>query len=730
MNDRPDRARRPSAADSCGVRSPRTPDSIEAMCASHGPVASDGRFAPGEVFGEWRIAAFIGRGGNGEVYCAEHVANGTPAALKVLVREDECAKARFAREARLLSELKSAAFPKFFEYGEANGCPYLVMELLEPGELPSGDRSVARFLRQMCGAVAELHALGYVHRDIKPSNILWRTVGRGLRPRRIGRARTPAAPQRDAVPVLADLGLVKAVATSDIGRPTADITIGGVGTPGYGAPEQMERGEATVESDIHALGVLADRCFGGYPPRAWARVIERATSSIPARRYPSAAAFARAIRHRNSRFRAFLAAFCFCLAAAACMAPRSVKSFGGRPDAADPSGGECPQAELVEPVLSATAVLNGAEAKDVKWFLDGNLVEMPCRFPKMDPRRSGVSFKWLRAVAKRDGKVYSAKEEGGFPVWNGEMHVTLVLREDPAAGTSIRMFSPGGVPFDFAWRPAGESADGSAGYGCWVSERGLAGRQLDAIIREGLLYKPFVSTEGFDSSSCDPLPAEWLAGAEIPDFSFPGVGLKMELLQDAQRGGGNPLRTTPGAETAAGDSRLVATSAFANETNTVLYCSALARLRSGDPCEIEKGEKMLLGFFESDDAAFAAAAREICIERGVATLDSCGAEAEPRFRRAAVRSGNADVLERLATTDPDAEIRIDAYGRIVNPPQMLSARYVSLVAEDFPGDIGEPIAVIGKMTDPAALEYVAGNAALEYFRDLAKDRLARVKMQK
>ena len=77
------------------------------------------------------------------------------------------------------------------------------------------------------------------------------------------------------------------------------MTIGGAGTPGYGAPEQMERGEATVASDIHALGVLADCCFDGKPPRTWARIIRRATSSIPAHRYPSVVAFARAIRRRN-----------------------------------------------------------------------------------------------------------------------------------------------------------------------------------------------------------------------------------------------------------------------------------------------------------------------------------------------------------------------------------------------------------------------------------------------
>ena len=260
-------------------------DSISAMCAAHGPVASACRFAAGTIFGDWRLTAFIGRGGNGEVYCAEHVSLGTSAALKVLARDEPRAKERFVREAKLLSELKSTSFPQFYSYGEANGCPYLAMELLEPGDLPAGDRNVARFLLSVCDAVAELHSRGYIHRDIKPSNILWRTGTTGGSP--------------VAVPVLADLGLVKSITTSDGRRSTSDVTLGGVGTPGYGAPEQMERGEATVASDIHALGVLADACFRGNPPRTWARIIRRATSSIPAHRYPSVAAFARTIRWRH-----------------------------------------------------------------------------------------------------------------------------------------------------------------------------------------------------------------------------------------------------------------------------------------------------------------------------------------------------------------------------------------------------------------------------------------------
>ena len=302
-----------------GARPPTEPfDPLAALCAAHGPVDSSGHFPSGTIFGDWRVTAFIGRGGNGEVYCAEHVTLGTSAAVKVLVREEERAKARFTREATLLSSLKSDAFPRFLAYGEANGHLYLAMELLEPGDLPTGDKAVSQFLLKVCDAVAELHAQGFVHRDIKPSNILRRTGATGVSP--------------VAMPVLVDLGLVKDVTAADAGHPTSDVTLGGVGTPGYGAPEQMERGEATVASDIHALGVLADRCFDGNPPRAWASIIQRATSSIPTQRYSSVTAFVRAIRQRHRAWHVMMIAGAIL---AAVTAATWICIFGG--------GGKVPQ---------------------------------------------------------------------------------------------------------------------------------------------------------------------------------------------------------------------------------------------------------------------------------------------------------------------------------------------------------------------------------------------------
>ena len=128
-------------------------------CCALGAERSD--FAAGTLFGDWRLTAFISRGGAAEVYAAEHVALGTPAAVKILLGTDpgemgtdpiarvekerfERKKLRFGQEARLLSELKSPHFPSFYAFGEAHGHVYLAEELLEPGELPRGDRPRAK----------------------------------------------------------------------------------------------------------------------------------------------------------------------------------------------------------------------------------------------------------------------------------------------------------------------------------------------------------------------------------------------------------------------------------------------------------------------------------------------------------------------------------------------------------------------------------------------------------
>ena len=254
---------------------------VENWLRRHAPIEASGEIPDGAIVDGWRIAALVARGGSGEVYRAVHAETGQVAALKILHRDDDAARARFALEIRLLFENHGPFLPAFYGAGKYRGRPWCAMEFLEPFPLPSRDAAVASFVTDVCRAAAALHARGYVHRDIKPANVL----------------------SRDGVPVLIDLGLAKATNGPAVPLgPAPSIVDGhavGVGTPGYSAPEQFTGGDISPAADIHAIGVLASTCFGGRPPSVWRKIIRRATSSLPDERYPNVDSLARAVRLRH-----------------------------------------------------------------------------------------------------------------------------------------------------------------------------------------------------------------------------------------------------------------------------------------------------------------------------------------------------------------------------------------------------------------------------------------------
>lgn len=234
----------------------------------------------GDVVGSWKVTAYLGGGGFGEVYRVEHMAVDLVCALKYLKRDTPASRERFLREANILAQHLATSIPLFYELGEFAGRPYIVMELLEPRELPSKDSTIASLLLQLSDCVVALHAHGYVHRDIKPANVLYR---------------------RDGSAVLVDFGLVKQLQSHDVRElKSVGLTKESVaaGTEKYAAPEQMMGGGVSVEADIHALGVLADTCFKGNPPSRWNRIIRQATSSLPKQRYASCSSLKRAIQRR------------------------------------------------------------------------------------------------------------------------------------------------------------------------------------------------------------------------------------------------------------------------------------------------------------------------------------------------------------------------------------------------------------------------------------------------
>lgn len=297
---------------------------LNEFLACHEPVSKPTLYAVGSVVDTWKVTAFLGSGGNAEVYRVVHAVDESVAALKVLLRNDEASKKRFRQEASLLATQMGAHFAKFYAFGEIDGRLYLVTEMLEPVELPETEKGIVNYLLAVCRAVGVLHRAGLIHRDIKPSNIMRRHNGEL---------------------VLIDLGLVKD--TIKTPEPERDVSIVSgkavaVGTPRFAAPEQMIGGEVTAATDIHAIGRLADVAFHSNPPRSWLPIIRRATSSIPEQRYSSVEEFVLAIRrrHRSRNFR---------IAASALMGLALVPFVLGRarsPSVLQPQQNEIPVEEL------------------------------------------------------------------------------------------------------------------------------------------------------------------------------------------------------------------------------------------------------------------------------------------------------------------------------------------------------------------------------------------------
>jgi len=200
--------------------------------------------------GRYEITRLLGRGGAGVVVQAHDRALDEDVAVKVL-RPEHCGETRWidrlAREVKLARQIRHANVCRVFDFGQADGHAFLVMELAVAGslrdELDRGARAArplaARLTdaRAVADGLAAVHAAGIVHRDVTPQNVLRVSDGRL---------------------VVSDFGL----ATDD--DPTATSIHGG--TVAYMAPE-ISRGEsASVASDVWALGVILHEIVFGRRP--------------------------------------------------------------------------------------------------------------------------------------------------------------------------------------------------------------------------------------------------------------------------------------------------------------------------------------------------------------------------------------------------------------------------------------------------------------------------------
>ena len=261
----------------------------------------------GTVVGEWRVEVFIGAGLTAEVYRVTNIRMRCEGALKLLVDESRGLKQRFVDEADAMRYLALASLPRFLDSGEYGGSLYYVKEYLEPVEVFDCSRAAAKWMMKVALAVNSLHCAGYIHRDLKPGNIMRR---------------------RNGEVVIIDLGLIKKCGIGGAGaivHQSRSISIVdgrpvGVGTLDYAAPEQLLKGECSIQSDIFALGKLLKFYCNGRVPRNLRMTFRRATRDVPSDRFPSAKAFASSIRHRH-RFTIIVSAFVAAIVATAGLYP-------------------------------------------------------------------------------------------------------------------------------------------------------------------------------------------------------------------------------------------------------------------------------------------------------------------------------------------------------------------------------------------------------------------------
>jgi Tol biopolymer transport system component len=202
----------------------------------------------GATFGPYRVVAFVGAGGMGEIYKARDTRLDRTVALKILPQSDDPEKRqRFEREARAISQLQHPHICTLFDVGNQDGVEYLVMEFLEgqtlAQRLEKGPLPLAELILSavhIAEALDHAHRAAICHRDLKPANIMLTKSGVKL----------------------LDFGLARALGTQavPVGGETATIALTreGVilGTLPYMSPEQLEGKPGDARSDIFAFGAV------------------------------------------------------------------------------------------------------------------------------------------------------------------------------------------------------------------------------------------------------------------------------------------------------------------------------------------------------------------------------------------------------------------------------------------------------------------------------------------
>ncbi len=141
----------------------------------------------GTTLGRIRIVEPLGKGGMGDVYVGYDETLKRKVALKAIRDErrlDAETKARFLREARVLSQLDHPNICQIHEFIEGDDSDFLVLELIDGETLKKAleDSELSQSFKlhvaeRVTDALVAAHAKGIAHRDLKPENVMLTTDG-------------------------------------------------------------------------------------------------------------------------------------------------------------------------------------------------------------------------------------------------------------------------------------------------------------------------------------------------------------------------------------------------------------------------------------------------------------------------------------------------------------------------------------------------------------------------
>ncbi len=215
--------------------------------------------------GPYLITDWIGEGGMGQVFKAEHQLMGREVAVKVLPQSRMTATAieNFTREIRTQAILDHEHLVRAYDAGHDGNVYFLVTEYVPGTDLrrlvradgPRTMRQAASIIQQASLGLQCAHDKGLIHRDVKPGNILVTPDGRAK---------------------VSDLGLAGFLHSQD--DPRSKKT---VGTPDYVSPESIRTPESvTIASDIYSLGCTLYYAVTGKVPFPGGTTRDKARSHL------------------------------------------------------------------------------------------------------------------------------------------------------------------------------------------------------------------------------------------------------------------------------------------------------------------------------------------------------------------------------------------------------------------------------------------------------------------